>query len=149
MLFFSADLIAQVRPRPKDRKANSLIEQRRTESEAQSGEFQSLVRRIEKELAEGDVSGFAADFSEQVTMHVGGGETGTYSTAQASALLQNYFSFRKPISFAFSRTNATPPILFATGRLTFVYKGSQESVQVYVSFARQNGRWAIVQFNLY
>ncbi len=148
LLFISADLLGQVRPRPRDRKTNSLMEQKTVQPDPQSAELQTALRRIEKELIEGDVANLSRDFSEQVTMQLSG-ETGTYSSSQATALLQNYFSVRKPISFSFSRTNATAPIIFATGRLHFTHKGSQESVQIYISFAHVEGRWAIVQFNMY
>jgi len=149
LLFVSIDLVGQVRPRPKERKVNSLIEQGGGEITSQTSEIRSVFRRIEKGLLDGAVADIADEFADQVAVQMSGVEAGTYSSIQAGALLQSFLSSRKPASFSFSRTSETSPIVFATGRLYYVHRGSKESVQVYVSLAQQNGRWVIVQFNMY
>lgn len=138
---------AQVRPKIADPRANSLLNER--VETRQSPEATALLRKVERGILGGSVELFNASFAKQVSMTISGGESGYYSGGQASLILQNFFSIRKPTQFTFSRMNDSVASPYATGRLSFIRRGTKESVQVYVSLTRQDSEWVITQFNIY
>jgi hypothetical protein len=138
---------AQVRPKIADPRANSLINKRA--ETRQSPEAETLLRRVEQGILGGSVDLFNTRFGKQVSMTISGGESGYYSGGQASLVLQNFFSTRKPTQFTFSRMNDSVASPYATGRLSFIRRGSKESVQIYVSLTRQESKWVITQLNIY
>jgi len=146
-VFFVLPLQAQVRPKIPNPRSNSLLNERIEPKQAQ--EAKTLLQAVERGILGGSVEGFGTRFAKQVSMTISGGESGYYSSGQASLILQNFFSTRKPTQFAFSRMNDSLASPYATGRLSFIRRGSKESVQIYVSLTRQESRWVITQFNIY
>ena len=147
LLLIALPLHAQVRPKIGNSKASSLLNQRIEVH--QSPEARALLQRIERGILGGSAEAFNANFGKQVSMTIAGAESGYYSSGQAFLILQNFFSARKPTQFSFSRINDTLASPYATGRLSFIRRGNRESVQVYVSLARQETQWVITQFNIY
>jgi hypothetical protein len=92
---------------------------------------------------------FDKELGAMVSIAIGSGERGYFSMNQATSVLSEYFSVRRPVSFEFSRIHEKGSTPYATGRLVFIKKGNQESVQIYVSLTRQDFRWVINQFNIY
>lgn len=140
-------LQAQVRPKIGHPRANSLLNEKADVS--QSPEARMLLQKIERGILGGSAEAFNADFGKQVSMTITGAESGYYSSGQAFLILKSFFSTRKPTQFSFTRINDTVASPYATGRLSYVRRGSRESVQVYVSLARQESQWVITQFNIY
>ncbi len=109
----------------------------------------SIFHNIEYGIRMCTVEGFQRDLGAIVSIAIGSSERGYFSMNQAASVLSGYFSGRKSISFEFSRIHEKGNAPYATGRLVYVKKGNQESVQVYVSLTRQDSRWVINQFNIY
>jgi len=147
LLFAVLPVHAQVRPKVPNPRSNSLLNER--VEVPQFPEVRAVFQRIERGIMTGSAETFKADLGKQVSMTMSGGENGYYSSGQAFLILQNFFSTRKPSQFEFSRINDNAANPFATGGLSFIRKGTRESVQVYVSLARQDSAWAITQFNIY
>jgi len=112
-------------------------------------EVRQLFRRIEQALSSGSIEAIASEFSPSVMLSIQREEPGVYSSGQSASILINYFLSRKPLSFVFSRFGEQTATPYATGRLSFVQKGSRETAQVYVSLRRMGSRWRIHQFNIY
>lgn len=140
-------LFSQVRPKPVNPRSNALMDVR--PDIRQSPEARALLQKIERGILNGSADDFRGDFGKQVSMTIAGSESGYYSAGQAFLILQNYFSNRRPTQFGFTRLNDTSASPYATGRLSFVRRGSRESVQVYVSLTRQESQWVVTQFNIY
>jgi hypothetical protein len=140
-------LQAQVRPKIANPRANSLLNEK--VEARQSPEARALLQRIEHGILGGSAETFDANFGRQVSMTITGAESGYYSPGQAFLILKNFFSARKPTQFSFTRINDTVASPYATGRLSFIRRGSRESVQIYVSLTRQESQWVITQFNIY
>jgi hypothetical protein len=104
---------------------------------------------LEKGLAAGSVSFLLGMIGQQVYIDIVGGEQGYFSSNQAASLLQSFFAQRRPIAFTFSSVNQRAPSPYATGRYTFLHRGTRESVQIYVALTRQDSRWTISHFNIY
>ena len=138
---------AQIRPRPLQPHTDLLLKVQ--PETTQSHDTRALFENIEQGILNGSAAEIHAYFARQVSMTITGNESGYYSSGQASLILQNFFSTRKPTQFSFTRLNATAPSPYATGRLTFVRRGTRESVQVYVSLMHQDSQWVITQFNIY
>ena len=147
LFLFVLPLQAQIRPKIANPRPNSLLNERI--ETRQSPEARALLQRIEQGILGGSVETFSASFGKQVSMTISGAESGYYSGGQPFLILRNFFPIRKPTQFAFSRTNDTVASPYATGRLSFIRRGSKESVQVYVSFTRQESQWVITHFNIY
>ena len=108
-----------------------------------------MFRTVERGIISSDFDALAPSFGKQVSMTIRGSESGYFSSAQAVTILRNHFSSRKTLQFSFSRINESATHPYATGRLDFEVRGNKESVQVYVSLARQDSLWVISQFNIY
>jgi len=147
-LFVAVPGRAQVRPRPVQPHSDLLLKPQ-DQVTPQSTATKALFKSIERGILNSSTAELQALFARQVFMTISGNESGYYSSGQASLILQNFFSTRKPTQFSFTRTNETASNPYATGRLTFIRRGGKESVQVYVSVARQDSQWVITQFNIY
>jgi Domain of unknown function (DUF4783) len=147
LMFASVPMYAQVRPRPVQPHSNLLLKPQPERS--QSHDTAALLKSIEEGILSGSSDQLHTFLAKQVSMTIGDNQSGYYSAGQASLILQNFFSTRKPTHFAFTRTSATDSSPYATGRLTFLRRGNRNSVQVYVALGRQDARWVITQFNIY
>jgi len=112
-------------------------------------EADDLFHRIELGIASGSVDNFSDAFSLSLSLSVGTVERGLYSANQAKAILSEYFNGRRVTGFLFSRIKYTAANPYATGRISFIRRGNQESAQVYVLLSLQNSHWKISQFNIY
>lgn len=110
---------------------------------------EELFESIEKGLQSGSVTSFSENLGTQVFINISGGESGYFSANQFVSVLQNYFAHRKPLSFTFSRLNSSTTNPYATGRLSYQYKGNREYAQIYISLARRDSRWVVSQFSIY
>lgn len=115
----------------------------------QTVDVQGYFLELEKGIATGSVSILLSMIGQQVYIDIAGAERGYFSSNQAASLLQSFFAQRRSITFTFSNVNQRAPSPYATGRYTFLYRGTRESVQIYVALARQDSRWVISQFNIY
>lgn len=129
-------------------QVQNLLDRRKVVAAQQTSDVATMLQRIEKGIERGSVSEFSPYFSSQVQLSFLGQEQ-YYSSNQTTSVLQNYFKTMKPLSFTFSRFQDKGNNPYATGRLTYALKGNRESAQVYVSFARQDSKWVIAQFNIY
>ena len=150
LLFVAIESSAQVRLPPQRRmKRDSLIEHGLPRLDPRQVAVRSFLGQIEHGIITSSLTSSSAHFASQVLVNISGGESGYFSSNQVLSVLQNYFSGRKPVVFHFSRFNYQGSAPYATGRLTFVNKGSQESAQIYVSLEHRDSRWVISQFNIY
>ena len=143
------DGFAQARRLPGDVRYSPLLDKGSQVTDVQVQQAKSLLESIETGIAEGDISSFSKCFDKQVFVNITKGESGYFSSNQTSSLLHHYIASRKIVSFKFSRLNEKGISPYATGRLVTLYRGSQESAQVYVSCSWQDSRWVIGQFNIY
>ena len=104
---------------------------------------------IERGIGKADVAAFSAHFARQVAVNIRGGENGYFSANQAYYLLQSYFTAHRAVQFKFTTIGETAGIPFATGGGSFTFRGSKQTVQIYVTFRRSGERWLITQFNAY
>lgn len=140
---------AQVRRLPSDARYSPLLDKGSQVTDLQVRLAKSLLESIEAGIAEGDISVFSKHFDKQVFVNITKGASGYFSSNQTSSLLHHYLASRKIVSFRFSRMNEKGVSPYATGRLVTLFRGSQESAQVYVSCSWQDSRWVIGQFNIY
>ncbi|MBI3003878.1 MAG: DUF4783 domain-containing protein [Ignavibacteriales bacterium] len=140
VLLFHADASGQV---------NSFSDRQKSVSVGVRPEIKNIFNSIEKGVASGSIPSFSTHFAPQVFVNISGQNEGYFSANQTVAVLQNYLMTLRPVSFSFSRFQEKGENPYATGRLMYVSKGSQESVQVYVSLALHDSKWVISQFNVY
>jgi hypothetical protein len=120
-----------------------------TRLDPQHSRVLDVFQNIEYGIRMCTVEEFKRELGTIVSIAIGSSERGYFSMNQAASVLSGYFSGRKSISFEFSRIHEKGNAPYATGRLVYIKKGNQESVQVYVSLTRQDSRWVINQFNIY
>ncbi len=114
-----------------------------------TGECRAIFERIQRGLSSGSVTLFSPDLASQVFVNLRGGESGYYSASQAHYLLENYLRVRKFSRFTFSTIDESGENPYATGSVTFNFRGSREIAQVYVSLTSSGNRWMITQINIY
>ncbi len=105
--------------------------------------------RVQEGLAAGNVGAFSHYFSSQVMITLKGAESGYYSANQSYYLLSNYLRARQFARFAFTTTGGSDGNAYATGSVTFNFRGKRELAQLYVAVAQMDGRWMITQINIY
>ncbi len=132
----------------------SKLDEKATGDKHQAAAFEqeepkAVFQKLEKNIAAGSLRLFTSFIGPQVYIDVTGGGSGYYSSNQAMSLLQSFFAQRKPLSFKFSSVNHLAPSPYATGRLTYLYKGTRESAQVYVALKQLDSKWVVSQFNIY
>jgi len=140
---------SQVRTYSKDQLYPTLLDKGSRPPDEQSEKIQELFKAVETGILQGDIAKFSRYFDKQIFVNISSGESGYFSSEQAASLLQHYIATRKIISFKFSRLNDRGLTPYATGRLVSVYRGIQESAQVYVSCSLEAKEWVIGQFNIY
>ena len=126
----------------------SLIPSRRLELPTPD-DARSVFTAMEKGIVTASVDSFSRHLASPVYLNLQGGETGSYSSAQAFYILDNYLKSRKPVSFRFSTIGGLDANPFATGSGTFQRKGAWEIGQVYISLSASGDRWVISQINVY
>jgi hypothetical protein len=140
---------SQVRRDNRERLYQTLLDKESRVTDDQVQKARNLFKIIEGGVVEGKVDKFSSHFDRQIFVNITKGESGYFSSGQATSLLQHYFGTRKVVSFEFSRLSEKGLTPYATGRLVCIYKGSLESAQVYVSCSWQTTEWVIGQFNIY
>jgi len=140
---------SQIRPENRERLYPALRDKESRVTEAQIQKVRTLFQTIEEGIVKGDIGKFSGNFDKQIFVNITRGESGYFSSDQASSLLQHYLGTRKVVSFEFSRLSEKGLTPYATGRLVTIYRGGLESAQVYVSCSWQATGWVIGQFNIY
>ncbi|HEY4613400.1 MAG TPA: DUF4783 domain-containing protein [Bacteroidota bacterium] len=143
-----ASAVAQVPAKKEDKLKGSLL-QLTHRAAVQRDAVDSIFGRLEKHIAEGAARPLVGFIGQQVFIDVSGSAQGYYSSNQALSMIESYFAQRKPLSFTFSSVNQRAPSPYATGRLTYQYKGNRESAQVYVALTKRDSLWQMTQFNIY
>ena len=146
LIFFP--LHAQIQ-HPDARLKKDLLDTPSVRLVQQNTRIASVFKMIEYGIQRCDVDEFKKELGTMVSIAIGSSERGYYSMHQAASVLSGYFSRRRSVSFAFSRIYVKGSAPYATGRLLYIQKGTQESAQVYVSLTKQESRWVINQFNIY
>jgi hypothetical protein len=149
MLVICGTALSQIRPDSRDRLYPTLLDKGSRITDGQTQKVQALFDTIESAIIAGKIDKFSDHFDKQVFVNITRGESGYFSSDQATSLLQHYLSTRKVVSFRFTRSSEKGFTPYATGRLVTIYNGSQESAQVYVSCSWQKSGWVIGQFNIY
>jgi Domain of unknown function (DUF4783) len=114
-----------------------------------SGEREKIIRDVETGIVKNDVKSFTRYFDKNIYITLREGETGYFSANQAVYVLQNYFESHRFLRFTFSKVNVTDVPLYATGGGTFLSKGSQEQVQIYITVSHVKSGYVITQFCVY
>jgi hypothetical protein len=109
----------------------------------------SVFAAVEAGVRDGDVRAFNRYFANQIYLSLGGTESGYYSASQASCILQNHFSVWKTVGFRFSTMSDAPSNSFATGAGRFANRSIIRRFQLYIATTPVDGRWVIIQFNVY
>jgi hypothetical protein len=109
----------------------------------------SIFAAVSKGLMSGEVTMFGRSLAPQVYVSLRTGEHGTFSTNQASVLLEYFLRTRKITNLVFSTIGENADIPYATGSATLLYKGTRQLVQVYVAVTRIGEQWLITQLNIY
>lgn len=150
-LLLLVEAVGQQKPKTtRVDKVDSLLETRLSGPRLEvAPAVSSLFEEIEKGIRSGSITELSERLGAQVFVNIPGGENGYFSSNQTVSVLQNYFAHRKPLSFSFTRLNANVANPYATGRLSYMYKGSKEAAQIYVSLSPHGSRWVIGQFNIY
>jgi len=127
----------------------NVIIQIEEESDIESKHVYKVFREIEAAVSSNTVNPISTYLHKQVYINLPGVEGGYFSGNQAVYILQNYFATHKIINFKFSKIRVTGISPFATGGGSYMVKGKQEILQIYVGLTKQSGQWAIAQFNVY
>ncbi len=130
-------------------KRNNLIDGHLERVTQPNLEVRKTFEKIERGVETGSIESLYALFPQQLSVSLDGNESGVFSNNQAAALLRNYFSLKRPISFSFTRISDKASNPYATGTLVYVHKGNRETAQIYVSLAERDSRWVVKQFNIY
>jgi hypothetical protein len=149
ILFFVAITDAQVKRSLITAPTKKNLEIQSTKSDLQSKKVLEIIKKIEQGIQQGVIVTTANDFGSMISVSFGLNERGYVSSNQAISMLTNYFSNRRSISFQFSHIQDKGSAPFATGRFVYLYKGIQESAQVYIAFTNQDSKWVINQLNIY
>ena len=149
ILLFSFSSQAQVKQQSELHSLKEIPGTPSTRLDTQHSRVLDVFQNIEYGIRMSTVEEFKRELGTIVSIAIGSSERGYFSMNQAASVLSGYFSGRKSISFEFSRIHEKGNAPYATGRLVYIKKGNQESVQVYVSLTRQDSRWVINQFNIY
>lgn len=144
---FQAD--AQIRPKPKEKKTNLLIDDSILQKDTPQSEFEKLTRKIEKYITESSVGELTNFLGEQVLIKVPGIEEGIYSSGQAATILRNYFSINAPIKATLQGVNKSNSNPYISGKLYVQSKGVRESLQIYLSFSSQDSKFELTRINIY
>lgn len=107
-----------------------------------------IFSNVEASLLNGSIGTIAPNLARQVYLNLSRGESGYFSSNQASFILTRYFEGRRVVQFRFSTFN-TSVEPYATGGGIFVHKGNRETLQIYLALSRVGDRWVISQFNVY
>jgi hypothetical protein len=149
ILLFTFSSEAQMKQRSETQTPKEVLDTPSVRLDQQRSKVLAVFKNIEYGIRKCVVEEFYKEFGTIVSITIGSGERGYFSMNQAQSVLTGYFSGRRPVSFEFSRIHENGITPYATGRLVYIQKGNQESVQVYVSLTRQDSRWVINQFNIY
>ncbi|MFQ5798574.1 MAG: DUF4783 domain-containing protein [Bacteroidota bacterium] len=112
-------------------------------------EHRKIFESTESAISRASIRSMTAHLAPKVYIRISGGESGYFSANQAQYVLENYFGSHRPVGFSFSTFGESFSNPYATGRGSFVYRGSRHDAQIYVSLTRQGGRWVISQVNIY
>ena len=118
-------------------------------SAKQTFAVKEVFREIEQSLQKNTIEELENIFTPMVSVTIGQGTHGYYSSNQAFSIISGYLSERHLISVEFSQLFVNGATPYATGRLFYIQKGVRESVQVYVSLVYSDSLWCINQFNIY
>jgi len=110
---------------------------------------EEIFRAVENGILQSDVKSFSRYFDRNIYITLRDGETGFFSANQALYVLQNYFESHRFVRFTFSTTNTAEAPLYATGGGTYISRGSQEHVQIYLTVSHIKGGYVITQFCVY
>ena len=149
ILLFTFSTEAQIKQHSDARIKKDILDTSSVHVDQQHAKVFNVFKIIEYGIQKCAVEEFDKELGTMVSIAIGSSERGYFSTNQAVSVLSRFFSRRRPVSFAFSRIHEKGATPYATGRLLYIQKGNQESVQVYVSLTRQDSRWVVNQFNIY
>jgi hypothetical protein len=119
------------------------------QKEEGGGDIQALVKDLETALFSGNLKSISGRLGKQVFLSLKGGESGYFSANQAHYVLQDYFSARRVVSLHFGAVVEREGSPYSTGGGTIKNKGAIQPLQLFVAFARLDGRWVITQLNVY
>jgi hypothetical protein len=149
IILFSFSSTALVQQQPEARPMKEIPETPSFRVDQQRSKLSAVFQHIESGIRKSTVEEFEKELAALISIAIGSSQRGYFSKNQAASVLSGYLSGHRPVSFEFSRIHEQGAAPYATGRLVYVQKGNQESVQVYVSLTRQDSRWVISQFNIY
>jgi len=149
ILLLSLSSQAQVKQQFDTRPSKEIPGTPSARLDGQNSVVLAVFKIIENGIKNSSVKEFDKELGAMVSIALGYGEHGYFSMNQAALVLTEYFAGRRIISFEFSRIHEKGVTPYATGRLVYIQKGNQESVQVYVSLTRKDSRWVVNQFNIY
>lgn len=112
-------------------------------------EHRELFESVETAISRTSIRSLTAHLAPKVFISISGGESGHFSANQAQYVLENYFGIHRPIGFSFSTFGESFSSPYATGRGSFIYRGSRHDAQIYISLNQAGGRWVISQVNIY
>ena len=110
---------------------------------------EKIIKDVENGILQNNVRSFSRYFDKNIYVTLREGETGYFSSNQAVYVLQNYFESHRFLRFAFSTINVTDVPIYATGGGTYISRGSQEHVQIYITVSHARGGYVITQFCVY
>lgn len=110
---------------------------------------EKIIKDVENGILQNNVRSFSRYFDKNIYVTLREGETGYFSSNQAVYVLQNYFESHRFLRFAFSTINVTDVPIYATGGGTYMFRSSQEHVQIYITVSHARGGYVITQFCVY
>ena len=140
---------AQQRSRTKNNLKNSLIAPAEAQQSVPRPEVVAFFANIQNLLAGDKVEGLQDQLAPAVNLTLPSGENGLFSSSQSAALLSSLFGQSKVRSVRFSKISDDGTTPFAAGSIASVQRGSLQTNQVFVAVSRRDGKWLIVQFNVY
>ncbi|MBI5020187.1 MAG: DUF4783 domain-containing protein [Ignavibacteriales bacterium] len=108
-----------------------------------------LIALTEIAIKQGEMNNISSALGREVTINIRNGESGLFSSNQSVVILQNYFSTRRIVQFAFTTKQDDRESFYATGGGIFSIRGRREHFQIYVGLTIKDGRLVISQFNVY
>jgi hypothetical protein len=108
-----------------------------------------IFGKLQSGILSGDPTSFSEHLAKQVYLNLSDRESGFFSQNQAEYILKDYFKTRRILSFRFTTMSEVEGTPFATGGGTFLRRGTQEILQVYVALKKSGDGWVIAQFSVF
>jgi hypothetical protein len=103
---------------------------------------------VQEGILKHNVKAFSKYLSSQTFLNLANATSGYYSSNQAIFVLQDFINNYEASSFNFNELNEDEQNPYATGILQYLYKGKEDSANVFISLKKTGSGWKIKQITI-